>query len=114
MAGESGASSVRLRTVVERPLRRLCIALKRFEEASATTRIRLVVASRSHELQALTPSRVVVQMAVSAMTDLISEDTVKRSSIGFPQSKPAHIAKKGKYLDSGAARFCGRPLESLA
>src|SRR5487761_1929876 len=83
--GCSMESSFRLRLVVDLSLRRLCIALNRFAEASATTEIRLVAASRPHELQALTLSKAVIQTAIRTMTDLISEDTVRRSSIGGPR-----------------------------
>src|ERR1700761_8957019 len=94
MSGFSGASSVRLRLVVDRSLRRLCIALNRPEEASATTRMRLVVASRSHEFQALTLSKAVMQMAIRAMTDWMSEETVKRSSMGNPRKGLPHDQKR--------------------
>ena len=80
------ASSFRLRLVVDRSLRRLCMALKRLEEASATSRIRLVTASRAQEFQALKPSNPVMQGAIRTMTDLISEDTVKRSSMTPPKA----------------------------
>src|ERR1700681_3821351 len=85
ISGCSTASSFRLRLVVDRSLRRLCIALNRLDEASATTEIRFVMASRSHEFQALTQSKAVMQVAIRMMTDLISADTVRRSSIGGPQ-----------------------------
>src|ERR1700684_1458450 len=84
-SGCSAASSFRLRLVLDRSVRRLCIALKRFEEASATKTIRLVVARRLHEFQALMLSNVVIQTAIRMMTDLVRGDTVKRSSIGIPE-----------------------------
>ena len=56
----------------DRSLRRLCIALNRFAEASATTEIRLVMASRSQESQALTQSSAITQIDIRTMTDLIS------------------------------------------
>jgi len=83
-----------LRLVVDRSLRRLCIAMKRFEEAPATTEIRLVMVSRSHEFQAFKQSKAVMQVAIRTMTDLISEDTVRRLSMSGPQEF-AYLAKKG-------------------
>ncbi|OIQ73719.1 hypothetical protein GALL_446400 [mine drainage metagenome] len=71
--------------MVDLSLRRLCIALNRFDEASATTEIRPVAVSRPHEFQALTQSKAVMQVAIRMMTDLISEDTVRRLSISGPQ-----------------------------
>src|SRR5580658_2639646 len=77
-------SSFRLRTVVDRSLRRLCIALKRLDDASATTEIRFVVASRCHESQAVKQSRATMQVDIRTMTDWISDDTVRRFNMNRP------------------------------
>src|ERR1700722_10518431 len=97
------ASSFRLRLVAERSVRRLCKALKRPEEASETSRIRLVTASRPQEFQALTLSSPVMQRAIKTMTDLINEDTVNRSSMTSPKAIPSTKPKKGRFLDSETA-----------
>src|SRR6202041_3774453 len=88
------ASSFRLRRVAEGSVRRLCKALKRPEEQSETSRIRPVTASRPHEFQALTLSSPIMQRAIKTMTDLISEDTVNRSSMTTPKKSRPHSQKR--------------------
>jgi hypothetical protein len=79
-----GWSAFRSRLVVDRSVRRLCIALNRFAETSATTAMRLVTCRRLQESQALSENPMTMQKAVVRMTVLSSADTVKRFSMMAP------------------------------
>jgi hypothetical protein len=68
--------------------------LNRFDDASATTEIRLVVTSRCQESQALTHSNAMTQADISTIADWISDDTVRRFNM-FAPGNFVHLDKKG-------------------
>ena len=72
--------------VVERSVRRLCIALNRFAEVSAITEIRLAACSRPQESQALSENPTTTQNDVARMTVFSSADTVRRFNMDAPRS----------------------------
>src|SRR5215207_1559307 len=95
MSASIGASELSNRLVVERSVRRLCIALNRLAEASATTEIRLATCRRPQESQALSEKPTTTQNEVVRMTIFSSADTVKRFSMEAPQTISAHLDRKG-------------------
>jgi hypothetical protein len=70
--------------VLNRSLRKLCIALKALAEASAITVIRPAACNRDQEVQALTERTATTQAAITPMTALRVTDTVSRFSIRSP------------------------------
>ena len=84
-----GASAFNNRLVVERSVRRLCIALNMFAEASVITEMRLGTCKRPQESQALSENPTTTQKEVVRMTVFNSVDTVRRFSMMLPQKLPA-------------------------
>ncbi len=84
-----------MRLVVDRSVRRLCIALNRFAEASATTEIRLSICRRLQESKALREKPITTQKEVAKITVCSSAETVKRLSMEFPQANSLHLDRKG-------------------
>ena len=85
ISGSIGASEFSSRLVVERSVRRLCIALKMFAEASAITAMRLAACRRPQESQALSENPTTTQKEVTRMTVFSSADTVRRFNMMLPQ-----------------------------
>jgi hypothetical protein len=99
-----GASEFKSRLVVERSVRKLCIALNMFAEASAITEMRLATCRRLQESHALSENPTTTQNAVARMTAFSSVDTDRRFNIKLPQSC-GHLGKKGKYLGQPCCRI---------
>lgn len=91
MSGSIGSVVLRSRVVVERSVRRLCIALNRSAEASATCEIRLVALRRPQDSWAVSESAITTQTDVIAITAFSNADTVRRFSIEAPNSKKFKI-----------------------
>ena len=72
--------------MVERSVRRLCIALNMLAEASVTTEMRLATCRRPQASQALSENPTTMQNAVVRMTVFSSADTVRRFNMMLPQS----------------------------
>src|SRR5258708_420990 len=85
MSGWMTDSPFNMRLVVDRSLRRLCIALNRFDDASAISEIRRVEPSPGHESHALTERIATTPMASRTMTDLSNADTVNPFNIRNPR-----------------------------
>ena len=81
-----GASEFNSRLVVERSVRRLCIALNMFADASVITEMRPSICNRPQDSQALSENPTTTQKAVVRMTAFNSVDTVRRFSMVLPQS----------------------------
>ena len=81
--------------MVERSVRRLCIALNMFAEASAITEMRLADCRRRQESQALSENMTTTTRAVVRITALSSADTVNLLSIMAPKKCERHLAQKG-------------------
>ncbi len=69
---------------MERSVRRLCIALNMFAEASAITAMRLAACKRLQESQALSENPTTTQKEVTRMTVFSSADTVRRFNMMLP------------------------------
>src|SRR5260370_397775 len=93
MSPSMGASEFRSRVVVDRSVRRLCIALNRFAEASAITEMQLATCRRPQESQALSEIATTTQKEVARITIFSNADTVRRFSMMAPQSW-GHLAEK--------------------
>jgi len=83
------------RAVVERSVRKLCIALNRLAEASAITEIRLADCRRCQDSQALSENMTTMTRAVLRITALSNAETVSRLSIMAPKNCEGHLAQKG-------------------
>src|SRR6185295_11802290 len=81
-----GAAPISNRLVVERSVRRLCIALNMLADASVITEMRLVTCRRPQDSQALSENPTTMQNAVVRMTIFNSADTVRRFNMMLPQS----------------------------
>ena len=66
---------------------RLCIALNRLAEASATTEMRLVICRRFQDSHASSENPITMQKAVVRMTVLSSADTLRRFNMIGPQER---------------------------
>jgi hypothetical protein len=75
--------------VVERSVRRLCIALNMLAEASVITEMRPVICKRPQASQALSENPTTTQKAVVRITAFNSVDTVRRFNMMPPQKLPA-------------------------
>ena len=85
MSLSNGAAPFSNRLVVERSVRRLCIALNMFADASVITAMRLVCCNRPQASQALSEKPTTTQNAVVRMTAFNSVDTVRRFSMMLPR-----------------------------
>jgi hypothetical protein len=90
------ASEFKSRLVVERSVRRLCIALNMFAEASAMTAMRLATCKRPQESQALSENPTTTQNEVTRMTAFSSADTVRRFNMMLPRGVVATWGKSVK------------------
>src|SRR4029078_7908258 len=90
------------RLVVDRSVRKLCIALNMLADASAICAMRPAVCRRPQDSQALSENPTTTQRDVARMTVFSSADTVKRFNMMlFPKS--ARIWKQnGKDLERTA------------
>ena len=77
------SAELRLRTVDERSVRRLCIAVKALPAASATAAMRPVEARRFHEAQALMATRTTTTRPATPTTDFNRAETESRDSMHF-------------------------------
>ena len=77
-----------LRAVVERSVRRLCIALKASPDASEATVVRPATARLCHASHELRPSRTTTMVAMAATTDFNSAFADKRLNIRTALQNP--------------------------
>src|SRR6185503_16987148 len=96
MSAATRASEFNIRVVVERSVRRLCIALNMFAEASAITAMRLAACRRPQESQALSENPTTTEKEVTRMTVFSSADTVKRFNMMLPPNLRAFGRKTVK------------------
>ena len=81
--------------MVERSVRRLCMALNRLAEASAIVEIRLADCRRCQDSQALIENMTTMTTAVLRIMALSNADTVNLLSIMAPKKCERHLAQKG-------------------
>ena len=96
MSASIGASPFSSRLVVERSVRRLCIALNMLAEASAIWAMRLAACRRPQASQAFSENPTTRQKEVTRMTVFSSADTVRRFNMMLPQNLRAFGGKTVK------------------
>src|SRR5262249_33536672 len=103
----------RSRFVVERSVRRLCMALNRLAEASAIVEIRLAACKCCEDSQALSENWTMVMTVVIRITALSNAETLNLLSIMAPKITSAIWPKKSKILGSGIGYNYGMLLKKF-
>src|ERR1700753_1574517 len=116
-------SAFKERAVVERSVRRLCMARKALAEASAITEMRSAVRSRCHESHAPEANRMTMPVAMMAKTDFNNVETATRFSMTAPDENgpldddPDHALISLFEHDLRANTFCacrgGKPVSAF-
>jgi hypothetical protein len=94
-------------------VRKLCIALNKFAEASAISEMRLAICSRPQDSQALSENPITTQNDVARITDFKSADTVKRFSMDAPKNPGGHFAEEWLIFREGRRRKTTEVLKPL-